>query len=73
MSAAQQIRPALTRLVERARAAERMETVAVIDAALDAYGAPPGETIDDRLRAWEQRERWLRARAGRAGDGPASP
>lgn len=27
---------------------------------LDTYGAPPGDTIEDRLRAWEQRERALR-------------
>ena len=27
---------------------------------LDTYGAPPGDTIEERLRAWEQRERALR-------------
>ena len=38
-------------------------TSSAIHRALDAYGAPKGDTVHDRLRAWEQRERALRALA----------
>ncbi len=27
---------------------------------LDAHGAPPGETVEERLRLWAERERGLR-------------
>ena len=34
-----------------------------LNGALDTYGAPPGDTVHDRLQAWEQRERALRVAA----------